>query len=177
MTAPRVTEEQIKSRISEQAGGAALSPTTTGDDQMSLTRRFFLGGALALTAAAALPKLPALAGYPVIHGDGIHDDAEALNALFRGDPVIIEGEAVQIGPDDTASLKGSKHLISDTLHVGFRRDVDMRGCTIVTTDDFRGDFVFRAGPRLHINNIQHNMIDTRGMRRARRRGWSTSSAA
>ena len=54
---------------------------------MTTRRQFFrlvAGAALAPVAAKAAAILPTV---PMLHGDGVHDDTEALNALFRGDVV------------------------------------------------------------------------------------------
>ena len=47
-----------------------------------LTRRFFLGGAIALTVAARAIPISA----PRIVGDGVHDDTAGLQALLSNEP-------------------------------------------------------------------------------------------
>src|SRR5690606_29440562 len=129
------------------------------------TRRAFLGGALtiAAAAAAALPKLPSLVSCPIIHGDGIHDDTDALNAFFRGDPVEIEGEVVYLGPGDTACLNGSKHLISDTLYVTNGRRVKISYCDLKATQDFRGDVMLMVTRGGSLDAKRINMHNPRFM--------------
>lgn len=81
---------------------------------MDISRRSFLGGAIAATVVAVSPAL-ALANLPVIYGDGIHDDWAGLTAFFNGKPFVIEGEGF------TASegrLFGGRFLLSQTLHIG-----------------------------------------------------------
>lgn len=51
----------------------------------NLSRRGFLATLAALPAVAALPALPVIAPKFTLWGDGIHNDAPALNALMRGE--------------------------------------------------------------------------------------------
>lgn len=80
---------------------------------METDRRSFLKGLLTVAAVAVMPK-PALADYPVLHGDGIHDDTAALQTMVNGGKIIIEGSVVDttISP---ALCHDMRFLLSDTL--------------------------------------------------------------
>lgn len=79
-----------------------------------MNRRFFLKGALAVTALSILPAID-LSGYPTLYGDGVHDDTEALQALFDLKPYICEGNLIQ-GQTEVELTKGV-FKTTDTLHV------------------------------------------------------------
>jgi len=51
-----------------------------------MSRRAFVGTTVAVAAAAALPLQSLRAAVP-LYGDGVHDDTDALQALFDGHPV------------------------------------------------------------------------------------------
>lgn len=98
---------------------------------MDMSRRSFLRGALVVSASAVLP-LPALsAPYPILYGDGIHDDTDALNALFRGDTVICENEAITIKKGDAIHLNGGTYRTTATIDVRSMGGVDV-GMTNLT---------------------------------------------
>lgn len=52
---------------------------------MTLTRRGFFFGAGAMALAASVPIN--FIQRPMLWGDGVHDDTEALNAFFRGEKI------------------------------------------------------------------------------------------
>lgn len=52
-----------------------------------ISRRAFIGTAAAASASMALPYRPAAAA--TLHGDGVQDDTEALQALFDGHQVRV----------------------------------------------------------------------------------------
>lgn len=83
---------------------------------MNLSRRSFLGGALALVAATALPA-DAFAQGPLIVGDGVHDDTAGLQALLDGQPFRVAGSGypMQLLNDGRAVISGGNFAISDTL--------------------------------------------------------------
>lgn len=91
---------------------------------MNMNRRFFLKGAIALTAVTiVLPKL-------IVHrivGDGLHDDAPGLNALLRGEPVSIEMEGIRLSPEGGCVIRGGNFLLSGPLYVP-----DRKGGTFIT---------------------------------------------
>lgn len=78
---------------------------------MNISRRFFLGGVIAV-AAGQLVK-PAFA-MPMIFGDGIHDDTRGLNALLAGEPFHVENEGVIV---HEGNILGGTFKITDTLYL------------------------------------------------------------
>jgi hypothetical protein len=81
---------------------------------MQLSRRSFLGGVLALSAATlVVPRLP----LPRIVGDGIHDDAPGLNALLCGDPVSIEASGITLSSEGNCLIRNGCFRMSGPLHI------------------------------------------------------------
>lgn len=84
---------------------------------MDVSRRSFLGGALALTAASSLP-LKAFALAPTIWGDGIHDDTAGLQAALDGKPFRVVGEgAFVISRDGEVFIGNGTYRLTDTLRL------------------------------------------------------------
>lgn len=101
---------------------------------MDISRRSFLGGALTVAATAvAGPVLGAIAVYPVLYGDGVHDDTVALNAFLNGDPVMIEGEVVKAGKTGYVNLTGGHFLMSGPLVLSGLRNKTIDGVRITTS--------------------------------------------
>lgn len=66
---------------------------------VELSRRFFLGGAIALVAVQTFK--PSLASnMPTIYGNGIKDDSAGFNALFAKEPVIFNKDQIGIESHD-----------------------------------------------------------------------------
>ncbi len=84
---------------------------------VDVSRRLFLGGALALAGAKILEQTAAAesSGIPTLYGDGVHDDTVALQALFDRKPVRIEGQIV--ADVQEGMLQGGDFVISDTIHI------------------------------------------------------------
>ena len=80
---------------------------------MNLNRRFFLAGALSLVTAPALSQVPFI---PTLDGDGIHDDADALNALFAGRNIRCENELFFAMSENEIRLIGGIYRISRPVH-------------------------------------------------------------
>lgn len=118
---------------------------------INASRRSFLGGLLALTAVTAT-GIPAFAAIPTLWGDGVHDDTEALNALFSGTPVKVEGENIVASE---AVLKGGVFLISDTIFLRANRSV-IDGVVLNLSGSFKRvpaiSFDYKAG-QVWISNI------------------------
>jgi hypothetical protein len=104
---------------------------------LDVSRRSFLGGALALTVVAALP-VKAFATVPTIYGDGVHDDWAGLQAMFDGEPFLVDGEGFE--PQrvhGSALLRGGAFKISRTLHLGRNGNVHcvLDHCSLVSSAD------------------------------------------
>lgn len=84
---------------------------------MEMNRRWFLGGSLGIAGAVALPALKLVdPDIPVLWGDGIHDDADALNALAGGEPFVVDNTGLfEYG---SGYLKGGEFLISRPVIFG-----------------------------------------------------------
>lgn len=102
---------------------------------VDISRRLFLGGAIAVVAAAVVSR-PADA-VPRIVGDGVHDDAAGLNALFNGMPVQIDNECVQ-AMDGVIALSAGHFLIGSPITVTRRRDIIVSGGFFEARGDFTG---------------------------------------
>lgn len=117
---------------------------------VDVSRRLFLGGALALSAATILSReVVASETVPTLYGDGVHDDTAALQAMLDQRPVIIEGEAVR--SEGTIYLRSGIYLISRPLVItkdgtAFIGD----GGQIKTTLDFDYDAIIIATNRRDI---------------------------
>jgi hypothetical protein len=108
---------------------------------MNISRRAFLGGAIILAAATAVPveAFSALAPRPRIVGDGVHDDTAGLQALFDGEPVLIEGRVVT-ARDGMISLRGSIHKISRPLALD-RPSIEIDELRLVRSEHFTGSCI------------------------------------
>lgn len=97
---------------------------------MDVSRRSFLGGALSLFAATAIPA-GAFASVPVIYGDGISDDTAGLNALLAGEPFRVENSGVlAISDEGYAVVRDGNFRVTGPLYA--RRDnVDISYCRFV----------------------------------------------
>jgi len=85
---------------------------------MSINRRTFLGGALALTAATMLPTpADACRRLPTIYGNGYDDDTEGLRALFAGLPVNIQECGATINNAHDIQIIGGSFVISGPVLV------------------------------------------------------------
>lgn len=96
---------------------------------MNPTRRSFLGGALALIATPTIAKIvPAF--VPVIHGDGVHDDVEGLEALLSGKPFRLAEDVpgVFYQSADKVVLSGGRFFISRSINIQFKGDVTISMC-------------------------------------------------
>lgn len=85
---------------------------------VELSRRFFLGGAIALIAAQTFkPSANAMSNLPTIYGNGLEDDSFGIAALFRNEPVIFKDD--QIGVEDHKGIifKKGNFLILHTVDV------------------------------------------------------------
>ena len=141
--------------------------------EMKTTRRGFFK----LIAGAAVIPVVAKADFvgrlPVIYGDGVHDDAAGLNALFRGEVV----EFANAGMADSAGWSGAvfqmpigKFRIATPIEIRARgeREIDFRGSVIDVTEPMDSAIIIRANPEdmFHIQSvhIKCNGVALRGFK-------------
>lgn len=123
---------------------------------MELTRRSFLRGALTVFAAAGLPAIAMTAGLPVLHGDGVTDDTEALNAMFAGKSYIVGGEIIPDG--SPAIINGGKFRISNTLVMSFD-DIQVSGASFEGTFPSEAFFLdLKQGYEGYIENCNFSCV-------------------
>lgn len=113
---------------------------------LNIDRRSFLKGVLSVTvvAGAGVPSL----GAPLLKGDGVHDDTDALRALFSGKSFRCENEVVAVRRKYGIDLSGGKFRINSTIYVP-EQFVNIYNCTFYCTEDFKDDCALR----LEIRNI------------------------
>ena len=124
-----------------------------------ISRRSFLGGVLALTAAASVPVIRTTSNLPIIVGDGINDDADGLNALFRGDPVKIRAEGVRRTGGHIMINKGF-FLLSRKLEIV--NDITLENSGFFHTPEFDGREMLQFSPtsnavikRCYVGPVSH----------------------
>lgn len=76
---------------------------------LDLARRSFLGGALALGGSVALARV--MPDVPTLWGDGIHDDAPGLQALFDRKPVTIMRDEIVVQRAGIVRVEGGRFLL------------------------------------------------------------------
>jgi len=125
---------------------------------MTINRRRFIqliGAAVVAVKMPALASGPSLASSPPLLrlvGDGIHNDAPALNALYRG-------ETVEIGPqvdfrgagwvDNTLTLPSGRFFMQSPLYVQMADDVTINGNGAVLTASISAESC------IHIDNCKN----------------------
>lgn len=130
---------------------------------VDVSRRLFLGGALAIASASVAPAADAvLAPLPRIVGDGVHDDHAGLTALFHGEPVNIEGAVVsRIGHSAIQFQAGAIFCVGSPLVL----DTDslfLDGGHFRTSDGFAHRALLVVEPSATNNTITGATFDTTG---------------
>lgn len=123
---------------------------------MNPSRRSFLLGAAAVTAVMASPAiLKALdaAALPILHGDGIHDDAPALQSLMNGGWAQSPAGEIFKKP----RLRGGTYLIKTTLKVSGRDQVFIEDATIIS-DHSNPMFRLEEPGRLDLTNVDIKLL-------------------
>jgi len=117
---------------------------------MTISRRGFLGAILAAAAAPAIVKSDSLMRIMVprpvlltLWGDGVHDDAQALQALISGQSVAFQGRAFGPRPDGTIYLPVGTFAMGAAAIVGPGSKLFGNGSTLKALHD---------GPMLDIKN-------------------------
>lgn len=86
-------------------------------DNSRISRRGFIAASTAVAGAAAMP-VAAIDFSPVLHGDGIQDDTDALEALLSGKAVRSRREDITAAVDD-----GTVRLLNGNFRI--RRPLKM----------------------------------------------------
>lgn len=94
-----------------------------------MNRRSFLRGVLALTVAPSLPLVGV--ALPRIVGDGVHDDTDGLQALFAGQPFVVDSEVVRA---QAGLVSGGTFRLTRTLVIADSR-VSMSECKLIAEHD------------------------------------------
>jgi len=117
-----------------------------------MNRRSFLRGVLsvggAVVAARALP-----APVPILWGDGVHDDAAALNHLFAGLPVDIQADDVRLITGGGIRLSGGRFLLGHTVNVVLPGTLIHDARFIAAPGLTGGAIYFREGPAGFYRNV------------------------
>jgi hypothetical protein len=97
------------------------------------SRRLFLGGMASLAVATTVKTATAV---PTLWGDGVHDDAPALNALFRGDPIrVLNGRVIE---GARPAVVDAKLLLGSTLLIDRVEDFLLVRSTLRAMPGFDG---------------------------------------
>lgn len=105
---------------------------------MNVSRRLFLGGVLSLSAASTVKTTTAV---PTLWGDLKHDDAPALNALFRGEPIrVMRGKALEGG---RPALVGANCLLLSPVSIQ-AKNAYVGGCNFLAGRGFNGRTLVRV---------------------------------
>jgi len=110
---------------------------------MNLSRRLFLGGAIALAGAT---QVAALETTPTIYADGIHDDSPGLKAWLEGKAVRIR-DGVMAYRGGAFELYDTELSISETIVI--TRNMRMMRCCIVARPEFKGGPLTYFGANTH----------------------------
>lgn len=107
---------------------------------MDMSRRLVLGGMFGVAVAAgAGPVTASVSIVPTLWGDGIHDDAPALNAIVQGQRVKNRCAQAIIHPDGELSIIGANLLLRDQWFVPAGSKILVASCKIMCAPDFPED--------------------------------------
>lgn len=82
----------------------------------TLSRRSFIRGAISLIAVAASSKYTF--AKPRIWGDGVHDDAPGLNAMFAGEDFVTSTDFIRDADvTGSAQINGGEFLLRSPLNL------------------------------------------------------------
>lgn len=90
-------------------------------------RTFIASSAATVVVAAAAPAAPVWAA--TLHGDGRHDDTNALQALFDGQPVgVAKPNLVAVNTNGRIRLLNGKFRTSRKIRIGAGSDLYCANC-------------------------------------------------
>ncbi len=127
---------------------------------VDVSRRLFLGGALALVGASVVSGEALASPIPRIVGDGVHDDAPGLRALISRQPVRIEDAVYAINDDGSIDIGNGHFRLGSPLVFEHVEGLCVRNCTIIRARDFSGAdheycIFVRSGKNIWLDNITY----------------------
>jgi len=126
---------------------------------VDVSRRSFLRGVLAVSVVAATAKLAIAEHIPTLYGDGMHDDAPALNALFSGKPFRVDNETI-VASD--GQLNGGSFAIKSTVHIR-SNSFTVRNCRIECVDGFEGETAIHVHKECNDGLFENMHLNGRGL--------------
>lgn len=114
--------------------------------EFEVDRRTFVCGALKITAALVVPSVLTARSYPLLVGDGLHDDTDALQALLDGDVAQLS-DGTLIGGTKTVDLWTGHYRITRSLICGRSNTmIDGHGSLIDGSDIARDQYYLVLTP-------------------------------
>lgn len=102
---------------------------------INLSRRFFLGGAIALVAAKTfVPSVNAMGNMPTIYGNGVDNDSFGLASLFRNEPVIFNKDQIGVEEHKGIVFYSGRFNIKNTVNIPKNADILMIRANFIGTD-------------------------------------------
>jgi hypothetical protein len=99
---------------------------------VDISRRFFLGGAIALVAVKTfVPSINAMGNMPTIYGDGHHDDSYGLGSLFRNEPVIFKTDKIAIEEHKGVIFFGGQYNIERSVGLPANAVIEMHRAAFI----------------------------------------------
>jgi hypothetical protein len=101
---------------------------------VDLTRRFFLGGAIALVATKTfVPSVNAMGNMPTIYGNGYDDDSYGLGCIysyglgciFRNEPVIFKTDKIAVEEHKGVIFFGGRYAIERSVNLPASAKIEM----------------------------------------------------
>lgn len=96
---------------------------------VELSRRWFLGGSIALIAAQTfIPSVSHIGNMPTIYGNGRDDDTGGLAALFSNEPVLFNKEQIGVDSHQGIEIFAGRFMVSRTIEVpkGISLKIDIK---------------------------------------------------
>lgn len=101
---------------------------------MDISRRFFLGGAIAVVAAQTF-KPSFASNMPTIYGNWRDDDSAGFNALFANEPVIFKKEQIGVEGYESLIIFKGRFKIDKTIEISKRTKLKVEGSFEVNAKD------------------------------------------
>jgi|ERR1019366_3105663 hypothetical protein len=102
---------------------------------MNISRRFFLGGAISLVAAATFtPTVSAMMNLPTIYGDGVQDDTSGLYALLNNEPCTFNKEQIGVESHEGIVFHNGRFLIRNTIEIPGTIKLKVEAPTFIGTE-------------------------------------------